>query len=531
MFDNNQDFYPTPKELVFKMLDKLQSDNYGFSKCKYILEPECGKGDIIQAYKEYYLKEKNKYKSKYSNPETDIDKYVKFDVIEYDETLNSLLRGQNYNVIWNDYLTFDAPRFYDLIIQNVPFSNGTKHLLKSICIQERIGGKILCIINAETIKNPYSKERIELLNKLDEYNADIEYIQEAFIYSERKTDVEIAIIYLKIPMKNTETMFEQNFKRENININSDYSFKSVMPKMSKLQQLVMEYNICKNSVIKLYEERERIKHLFKGLNIKQEIGIMDSETLSRTHIKINDYISKLTLEYWQKFITETDFMSRLPSKLRNDFSYNMERQEDIPFTIENCRYFYEKIMSSIPKSYESTVAEVFDKLTSKYSYTDASWNKNIHMYSGWRTNNAYMIKGKNIIPCYLEYSFQCVPDVLKDLTIIFNNLTGKKYILDTDEIRNKIQHCEKNIDAEFFYLDVYHKGTIHVKYKDENLLKQLNILAGKGKNWLPDDFMTKRYSDMSKKEQELVMEFGFKPFEYDELVATNTGSYIPLQLN
>ena len=531
MFNDTQDFYPTPKELVFKMLDKLQSDNYGLNKCKYILEPECGKGDIVNVYKEYYLKDRNKYNTKYSNIETNTDKYIKFDVIEYDKTLNSLLRGQNYNIIWNDYLTFDPPRFYDLIIQNVPFSNGAKHLLKSICIQERIGGKILCIINAETIKNPYSKERIELSNKLREYNADIEYIQEAFIYAERKTDVEIALIYLKIPMKNTETMFEQEFKRENVNIDSDYSFKSVIPKMNKLQQLLLEFNICKNSIIKIYEERERIKYLFQGLSIKQEIGIMCSETLPKTHIKINDYISQLTLEYWEKFINETDFKSKLPSKLKNDFSYNMERQADIPFTIENCRYFYENIMSSIPKSYEQTVAEVFDKLTSKYSYSYASWNKNIHMYSGWKTNNAYMIKGKNIIPCYLEYSYQCVPDVLKDLTIIFNNLTGKKFILDTDVIRKKIQSCEKNIDGEFFYLDVYQKGTIHIKYKDENLLKQFNILAGKGKNWLPDDFMAKRYNNMSDKEKDLVKQFGYKPFEYDELVATNTGQYISLQLN
>lgn len=531
MFNEITDFYPTPKELVFKMLDKLQSDHYGLNKCKYILEPESGKGDIINAYKEYYLKEKNKYNTKYSIPTTSTEKYIKFDVIEYDKTLNSLLRGEGHNVIWDDYLTFDPPRFYDLIIQNVPFSNGVKHLLKSISIQERIGGIILCIINAETIKNPYSKERIELSNKLKEYSADIEYIQEAFTEAERKTDVEIAMIYLKIPMKNTETMFEREFKKDNVNINSDYSFRSIIPQMNKLQQLVFEFNICKNSIIKLYEEREKIKHLFKGLNIEQEIGIMDSEKSKAEHIAINDYISQITLEYWNKFIKETDFKSKLPSKLKNDFSYNMERQSDIPFTIENCRYFYENIMSSIPKSYESTVAEVFDKLTSRYSYTEASWNKNIYGYNGWKSNNAYMIKGKSIIPCYLEYSYQCIPDVLKDLTIIFNNLTSKKYILDTDEIRKKIQSCEKNIDAEFFYLDVYQKGTIHIKYKDENLLRQLNILAGKGKNWLPDNFMKKRYNDMSSEEKDLVKEFGFKPFEYDELVSTNTGSYIPLQLN
>jgi hypothetical protein len=531
MFYDNSDFFPTPKSLVFKMLAKLQADNYGLNKCKYILEPSAGKGDIIKAYKEYYLNDKNKYNSKYSTPVTNADKYIKFDVIEYDKTLNSLLRGEGYNVIWDDYLTFDPPRFYDLIIQNVPFSNGAIHLLKSIHIQEVMGGRILCIINAETIKNPYSKERIELTNKLKEYNADIEYIQQAFTDAERKTDVEIALIYLTIPMQNTETMFEREFKRDNVNINSDYSFQSIIPQMNKLQHLVFEFNICKNSIIKLYEERERIKHLFKGLNIKQEIGITDNETSAKTHIKINDYISQITMCYWDKFIKETDFKSKLPSRLRDNFAYNLERQADIPFTIENCRYFYENLMASIPKSYEETVAQVFDTLTSKYSYTDASWNKNIHMYSGWRSNNAYMIKGKNIIPCYLEYSFQCIPDVLKDLTIIFNNLTGQKYVLDTNEMRDKIQHCEKNIDAEFFYLDVYKKGTIHIKYKDENLLRQFNILAGKGKNWIPDSFMTRKYSDMDSEEKRIVKEFGFKPFEYDELVATNTGSYIPLQLN
>jgi hypothetical protein len=142
-----------------------------------------------------------------------------------------------------------------------------------------------------------------------------------------------------------------------------------------------------------------------------------------------------------------------------------------------------------------------------------------------------MIKGKNIIPCYLEYSHTCIPNVLKDLIIIFNNLTGQKYILDTNEMRDRIQKCEKNIDAEFFYLDVYKKGTIHVKYKDENLLRKFNILAGKGKNWIPDSFMTRKYSDMSEKEKDLVKEFDFQPFEYDELVAKNTGSYISLQLN
>ena len=38
---------------------------------------------------------------------------------------------------------------------NPPFSEGDKHLLKAINIMKN-GGQIVCILNAETIKNPYS---------------------------------------------------------------------------------------------------------------------------------------------------------------------------------------------------------------------------------------------------------------------------------------------------------------------------------------------------------------------------------------
>ena len=63
----------------------------------------------------------------------------------------------------------------------------------------RVGGGIVCILNAETLKNPYSAERKAIVQKLEDNNADIEYIQEAFIDGERKTNVEIALIRVKMP--------------------------------------------------------------------------------------------------------------------------------------------------------------------------------------------------------------------------------------------------------------------------------------------------------------------------------------------
>ena len=59
---------------------------------------------------------------------------------------------------------------------NPPLNNGEEHLLKAIEIQERYGGQIVCLLNSQTLKEPYNIKRKELLNKLEELNADIEYV-------------------------------------------------------------------------------------------------------------------------------------------------------------------------------------------------------------------------------------------------------------------------------------------------------------------------------------------------------------------
>lgn len=513
MFDEANNFYPTPKDLVFKMLDKLPKPN-GIKNYKYILEPSCGKGSIIDYTKEY-LEENTPHNKwdKYNkfNP----DKYLTFDAVEENENLINLCRGKGINIIWNDFLTLTPPRFYDLILMNPPFNEADKHVLKAISLQESVGGDIVAIIGKSTLDNPYSNNRKLLLSKLQQYNADIEYIQEAFTEAERKTNVEIALIYVKVPMQNNETIFEKQFKREHTDIRME-SFNTLMPKMNKLESLVFEYNIIKNSVIELFKEKIKIQKMFSSLNIKQEIGIVGNVFTPKV-LSVNEYINNVTLEYWNKFINETDFKSKLPSKLRDNFSYNMERQQDIAFNIENIRYFYEELMKSIPQSYEETVAKVFDDLTNKYSYTDSSFNKAVHLYNGWKSNNCYKIVGKNIIPCYHQNYFYRLPDTLIDLNIIFNNMSGEKYNIDTKEIREQIEHCEKNIDIGHFLIDSYKKGTVHIKYKDKNLLNQFNIIAGRNKAWLPPDFGTKSYSDMTDKERDLVKEFGLTIGEYQTL--------------
>ena len=186
------EFYPTPKELVDKMLCDIN-----WTYVSSILEPSAGKGDIVKSIRET--------RGKYYE-------YLDVDCIEIDTNLQHILRGEGFRVVHDNFLTFNTLKQYSLIIMNPPFSNGDKHLMKALKMQEN-GGNIICLLNAETLKNPYSIERQSLIKTLNKYNANIEYIQNAFVSAERKTNVEVALIKVSIPKVVQESEIYERMKK------------------------------------------------------------------------------------------------------------------------------------------------------------------------------------------------------------------------------------------------------------------------------------------------------------------------------
>ena len=176
MFNFNKDFYPTTPSLIAKMISKISWLNV-----KDILEPSAGKADIIE-----YINENH---SRYQN--------YNIKAIEIDVNLQHILRGKGIEVIDSDFLNYNGLEQFDLIIANFPFSEGDKHLHKAIDIL--FSGQIVCLLNAETIKNPYSNSRKDLVRRLKMLDATIEYIPNAFVNqegAERTTGVEVALIYI-----------------------------------------------------------------------------------------------------------------------------------------------------------------------------------------------------------------------------------------------------------------------------------------------------------------------------------------------
>ena len=145
---NDNQFYPTPNELIERMLTKIDLD-----QIKTILEPSAGDGRIVNYINNIKTNDRYSY-----NKKLDID------CIEKDDNLIHILKGNKLRVIYNDFLNFNTFKRYDVIIMNPPFIEGDEHLLKALDIQ-RNGGKIICLLNSETIKNPYSNKRKDLINK------------------------------------------------------------------------------------------------------------------------------------------------------------------------------------------------------------------------------------------------------------------------------------------------------------------------------------------------------------------------------
>ena len=193
----NEDYYPTPPSFLNEIAQGLN-----WNKIKYVLEPSSGRGNIAE-----FVRKETKYMSFQGRA---YERTVDIDCIEIEPELRSILTDKKFRVVHDDFLTYQTFKHYDLIFMNPPFSQGAKHLLKAIEIQTLSGGMIICILNAETIRNVYTNDRKVLERKLKEFKAEIKFYENAFAEAEKPTNVEVAVVKVIIPEAETgNPIFEE----------------------------------------------------------------------------------------------------------------------------------------------------------------------------------------------------------------------------------------------------------------------------------------------------------------------------------
>ena len=513
MFKDNKDFYPTPKNIIDKMFAGLD-----FTMISNILEPSAGNGNIVEALKE---KEKNSCKRYYFN----------IDCIEADQNLQYILKGKNFRVVHNDFLTYDTMKEYDLIVMNPPFSNGCKHLLKALEMQGKNGGSVICLLNAETLRNPCTNERKDLQRKLTECNANIEFIQDGFLDAERKTATEIALIKVQLPKVKIESFILDNLRKaqeqreceetENTQlIDSDF-FKAIVDQY-KIEveagiNLIKEYYAMTPYILSEFgKDKETGETIQKG-------GCILSLDLSKykekycNKLSINGYIKEVRRKYWRALFENKKFIGQLTNNLKQDFYNKLDELSDYDFSLYNIYQLKIDMNNKVIKGIEDTIIELFDELSHKYHWYDET-SKNIHYYNGWKTNQAWIINKKVIIPLsgysdiWGEYepTHYKVVDKLQDIEKCLNYLDGG--LTEAIDLKESLKFAEeygetKNIQLKYFTITFYKKGTCHIVFNDDELLKKFNIFGSQHKGWLPPSYGKKKYQDMTQEEKAVVNEF------------------------
>lgn len=519
-----KDFYPTPRNIIDKMLCDLD-----FSMIKNILEPSAGKGDIVEA-----LKEKEGSTTQYYTK-------VSFDIdcIEADQNLQHILKGKGFRVVHNDFLTYDAMKEYDLIVMNPPFSNGCKHLLKALEMQSRNGGAVVCLLNAETLKNPCTNDRVDLQRKLTEYNAKIEFIQDAFQNAERKTAVETALVKVQLPEVQRESFIleglrkaqeKREFQAEESTQLIDNDFFKAIVNQYQLEveagiKLIKEYYAMQPFILSQFGKDEKT-----GETI-QKGGCIISMTVGKNGLSVNEYIKSVRRKYWSALFENRKFIGQLTNNLRRDFYNKVEELSDYDFSLYNIYQMKIDMQKKVVKGIEDTIIELFDELSHKYSYLDET-SKNIHYYNGWKTNQAWIINKKVIIPLSgfkdLEYSWggfkpahRDVVAKLQDIEKCLNYLDGG--LTEAVGLEESLKFAEeygetKNIQLKYFTVTFYKKGTCHITFNNDELLKKFNIFGSQHKGWLPPSYGKKAYKDMTTEEKAVVNEFEGEK-EYNKVIS------------
>ena len=422
-------------------------------------------------------------------------------------------------------MTFASKKHYDLILMNPPFANGDEHLMKAIQMQQENGGKILCILNAETLLNLYSNKRKFLMNTLNDLGAKIQFVDNGFSDAERQTDVRVALIYIDIPEPEHHSEIYEKFQKAKEYRESTGDNSSKLTTTNFLEDLIAQYNeemelglalINEFNALLPYLSRNVVGDSGNYSSLSLKVG---NESVGYTDSPKNKFINLTRHKYWTSLLNNEKFTGMLTKNLKDEYSSMISKFAEYDFTMFNIQTLMNDMNSSLQDGIEKTILDLFDKLSAKFSYVPEMEN-NIHYYSGWKTNKAHMVNKKVILPCNGSFSdwkwdknplnvYNCV-EFLSDIQKALNYLDGGK----TDDINLNVAITKardnnnyRNIDTKYFYVSFFRKGTCWLKFKDEDLLARFNAYASMKRGWLPPCYGKKHYKDMNVEEKSVIDSF------------------------
>lgn len=483
-YTDNKDFYPTPKSLFRHLMDGTR---YLGGR---ILEPSAGKGDMVT-----YIEELTGSRDSY---------YI--DAIESDTRLVNTLIGQGIDVVWNDFLTYETYKEYDYIIMNPPFSNGVDHVLKAFELAENqlTSCVIYAILNKQTIDNAYSNKRQDLLRKLDEHKAKIRYVKHAFVHAERKTDVEVALINVIVEKKGAGKSIYDSIPFYASQDNKDDALSTALSTFVKdneiadnlndIERYVLEYETACEVTKEAYEAMRNKESFFSYIgSVNKREGDVSSPfsyvtSKEYTSNDLNSELDRIRSAYWALILDTDEFKELLTNEAIAKLNRQMNAANRMEINLTNIKMLLIALGANRTNMLIESIVAIFERIT---RYHMNQYSTNIHYYDGWKTNDAYRINKKIIIPINGEFTSWDFSEEYGRINLDARNFIDdlvKAFQLIDPRFNNEFETISpQEFENELLRFRMFKNGNIHVWFNDLNALNKLNYICGQHFAWIPSE--------------------------------------------
>lgn len=466
---NNSTLYPTPANVIAEMIDGIEQTNL---LSWAILDPSAGDGAILD-----YLAAFNRWGRKSGN----------LYAIEIDPDLRAILNDKGYNVVDTDFLEYHDGRRFDLILINPPFDEGCKHLLHAWHISR--GALIKCLLNAETLRNPYSGERKQLARLIEQYGS-VKELGRCFAQADRPTQVEVVLVTLQNPQARPAFSLEYDA------VKPDSLDFEALPHGLAPRDIFDSYESQFMAATAAYEEllaakRKVAFYAQEFLDVYTPLDEVIAKTAKPNYSQSHTaFVNRLTELAWKRLFSKTKLGAITTSKVSEAIDDLQRQQGVMAFTAKNMDALFYTLALSKQTIMTECVEQVFDDLTKHYP-------ENREVVEGWKTNSGYKVGSRFILPYMLSGSgdFQYLWNTkrLDDIDKAMCFVAGKNYEEITSITGAYSQAKSKNgglpfgqkIYSTFFEMVLYKKGTLHFKFLDEFVREEFNRIVAENRKWLP----------------------------------------------
>jgi len=501
--ENNEDneFYPSTKEMVKVIYDKIQANSY--RKSLKVLDIGCGTCNFGKYFNEFVQQGNNREVSKISTY-LGIEK-SKILINKLLET-DTILVGTDFN---NTYL---LDKKADIYFCNPPYSE-FKEWTSRIISEGNFKYAYLIIPSrwkdCEDIQRAISNSNVEveILGNFDFLNADriarayVDVIQVKNLNTNKYDSID------DIRQDSFDRWFEETFK--------DGKENSKVSEMEKFTQknISKELATCKTKAQTLIEYyQEELNKLFLSF---KAITQLDESTLAEIGVDTNkvkeaiiEKSTGLKNKYWALAINQLEEITdRLTTSSRREIFENFKRLSTVDFTMENIWMITMCILKHSKDYYDEQLLTFYDGLTNPQNIVKYKSNQRVFRLNKYRPDifdekvSHYVLNYRIVTQktCDTDWygnirennnGFKhyntSLADYIHDIITIAKNLgfmASRDFNTPNSFNSKTYVYYEDKPNKPFMEYKVFKNGNVHIKF-DIEFMKALNVEAGRLCGWL-----------------------------------------------